>query len=292
MPINAQILDNPKSDRVRRIADLTRAKGRERSGRFLIEGPQSVREAVTWRPDVVQDLYVEVSQALEHPRIISSTLEKIVETSQDATIYVHYCTGDVMRRISPDAQGIVAVGNAESMHAGADDVELGKNGRGPQIAAFWQVRDPGNAGTVIRSADAAGCAGVVLVDDCVDIFNPKVIRSTAGSLFHLPVVSMGTDEYFDWCAERGLAVYAADVYGTDARPPEPLTDVLAVPQSLAQAKTVLFGNEARGLTQDVLERVDRIVSIPIYGKAESLNLGTSAAVMLLSLAMSSHVERM
>ena len=76
MPINAQILDNPKSDRVRRIADLTRAKGRERSGRFLIEGPQSVREAVTWRPDVVQDLYVEVSQALEHPRIISSTLEK------------------------------------------------------------------------------------------------------------------------------------------------------------------------------------------------------------------------
>ena len=140
MPINAQILDNPKSDRVRRIADLTRAKGRERSGRFLIEGPQSVREAVTWRPDVVQDLYVEVSQALEHPRIISSTLEKIVGTSQDATIYVHYCTGDVMHRISPDAQGIVAVGNAESMHAGADDVELGKNGRGPQIAAFWQVR--------------------------------------------------------------------------------------------------------------------------------------------------------
>ena len=119
-----------------------------------------------------------------------------------------------------------------------------------------------------------------------------MIRSTAGSLFHLPVVSMGTDEYFDWCAERGLAVYAADVYGTDARPPEPLTDVLAVPQSLAQAKAVLFGNEARGLTQDVLERVDRIVSIPIYGKAESLNLGTSAAVMLLSLAMSSHVERM
>ena len=119
-----------------------------------------------------------------------------------------------------------------------------------------------------------------------------MIRSTAGSLFHLPVVSMGTDEYFDWCAERGLAVYAADVYGTDARPPEPLTDVLAVPQSFAQAKTVLFGNEARGLTQDVLERVDRIVSIPIYGKAESLNLGTSAAVMLLSLAMSSHVERM
>ena len=212
MPINAQILDNPKSDRVRRIADLTRAKGRERSGRFLIEGPQSVREAVTWRPDVVQDLYVEVSQALEHPRIISSTLEKIVETSQDATIYVHYCTGDVMRRISPDAQGIAAVGNAESMHAGADDVELGKNGRAPQIAAFWQVRDPGNAGTVIRAADAAGCDAVIFVDDCVDVLNPKVIRSTAGSLFHLPVLAMSTDEFFTWTGDHNMDVCGAPTY--------------------------------------------------------------------------------
>ena len=139
-----------------------------------------------------------------------------------------------------------------------------------------------------------------LAAETVDMTLP-VNRKPLGARHPLPklmedvedfFISMGTDEYFDWCAERGLAVYAADVYGTDARPPEPLTDVLAVPQSLAQAKTVLFGNEARGLTQDVLERVDRIVSIPIYGKAESLNLGTSAAVMLLSLAMSSHVERM
>ena len=203
---------------------------------------------------------------------------------------VHKVTHAVMQHMSSDAQGVLAVAD---MRAFLDSAVIdGDSDERTMVAAFWQVRDPGNAGTVIRSADAAGCAGVVLVDDCVDIFNPKVIRSTAGSLFHLPVVSMGTDEYFDWCAERGLAVYAADVYGTDARPPEPLTDVLAVPQSLAQAKTVLFGNEARGLTQDVLERVDRIVSIPIYGKAESLNLGTSAAEMLLSLAMSSHVERM
>ena len=70
MPITPKILDNPKSDRVRRITDLARAKGRERSGRFLIEGPQSVREAVTWRPDVVQDLYVEVAQAQDHPQIL------------------------------------------------------------------------------------------------------------------------------------------------------------------------------------------------------------------------------
>ena len=144
----------------------------------------------------------------------------------------------------------------------------------------------------INIADAAGCSAVVLVDDCVDMFNPKVVRSTAGSLFHLPILTMGTDDFFAWCDTHELAVYAADVYGTDSRQPESLTDVIAMPETLAGAKAVLFGNEARGLTKEVLERTDRIVSIPLYGKAESLNLGTSSSVMLLSLAMSSHVERM
>jgi len=219
-------------------------------------------------------------------------LEKIVETSQDATIYVHYCTGDVMHRISPDAQGIAAVGNAESMYAGADDVELGKNGQAPQIAVFWQVRDPGNAGTVIRAADAAGCDAVIFVDDCVDVLNPKVIRSTAGSLFHLPVLAMSTDEFFTWTGDHNLDVWAADVYGTEERKPESLPAVLADKAAVEAPKAVLFGNEARGLEPDILTRCGRIVSIPLYGKAESLNLGTSAAVMLMSLSMSGHVERM
>lgn len=289
MPINAQILDNPKSDRVRRIADLVRDKGRERSGRFLIEGPQAVREAVTWRPDVVQDLYVEVSQALEHPRIILSTLEKIVDKSQDSTIYVHYCSGDVIRHISKDAQGILAVGNARAMQCDTEDLKLGRK---PHIAAFWQVRDPGNAGTVIRAADAAGCDAVVFVDDCVDPLNPKVIRSTVGSLFHLPVLHMGTDEFFGWAKDHDMDVWAADVYGTEDRRPESLPQVLADPASADEAKAVLFGNEARGLEPEILGKCDRIVSIPLYGRAESLNLGTSAAVMLMSLAMSGHIETM
>lgn len=120
---------------------------------------------------------------------------------------MHKVTHAVMQHMSSDAQGVLAVAD---MRAFLDSAVIdGDSDERTMVAAFWQVRDPGNAGTVIRTADAVGCAGVVLVDDCVDIFNPKVIRSTAGSLFHLPVVSMGTDEYFDWCAERGLAVYAA-----------------------------------------------------------------------------------
>ncbi|KAA8819792.1 rRNA methyltransferase [Bifidobacterium rousetti] len=307
MPINQALLDNPKSDRVRRVADLARAKGRERSGRFLIEGPQSVREAVTWRPDVVQDLYVAVDDALGHVRYASDTLARIVETSQDATIYVHRATREVIERISKDAQGILAVGNMRAMHAEPESVALPAAGeRTPRIAAFWQVRDPGNAGTVIRAADAAGCDAVVFVDECVDPLNPKVVRSTAGSLFHIPVLEMDVEGFLAYCAEHDLTTVAADVYGTPDRRPESLptllaerteradvtgtagaagTDVVAKAEAARPGEAVLFGNEARGLPPEILACMDRIVSIPLYGKAESLNLGTSAAVMLMSLAM-------
>ncbi|KFI51333.1 TrmH family RNA methyltransferase [Bifidobacterium callitrichos] len=296
MPINQALLDNPKSDRVRRVADLARAKGRERSGRFLIEGPQSVREAVTWRPDVVQDLYVAVDDTLGRVRYASDTLARIVETSQDATIYVHRATREVIERISKDAQGILAVGNMNAMHVEPESVALPAAGeRTPRIAAFWQVRDPGNAGTVIRAADAAGCDAVILVDECVDPLNPKVVRSTAGSLFHIPVLEMDVEGFLAYCAEHNLTTIAADVYGTPDRRPESLPALLAEradargddgeAEAARPGEAVLFGNEARGLPPEILTRMDRIVSIPLYGKAESLNLGTSAAVMLMSLAM-------
>ena len=155
------------------------------------------------------------------------------------------------------------------------------------------MRDPGNAGTVIRAADAAGCDAVIFVDDCVDVLNPKVIRSTAGSLFHLPVLAMSTDEFFTWTGDdHNMGVWAANVYGTEECKPESLPAVLADKAAVEAPKAVLFGNEARGLEPDILTRCGRIVSIPLYGKAESLNLGTSAAVMLMSLSMSGHVERM
>ncbi|RSX53201.1 rRNA methylase [Bifidobacterium goeldii] len=297
MPINAQILDNPKSDRVRRVAELTNRKARERSGRFLIEGPQSVREAVMWHPEIVSDLYVEAVEGERGPRIDSETLRQIVESAQhngkghaQAKIYVHPASREVMHRISPDCQGIAAVGNAEAMQSDAHNLHFEHK---PFIAAFWQVRDPGNAGTVIRAADAAGCDAVVFIDDCVDTLNPKVIRSTAGSLFHIPVVRMGTDEFFTWSAEHSITTIAADVYGVDQYAPVELPELLESQRDmLHDAKAVIFGNEARGLEAELLRHVDHIVRIPLYGKAESLNLATSAAIMLMSMAMSSHIGTM
>ncbi|WEV70016.1 RNA methyltransferase [Bifidobacterium sp. ESL0775] len=329
MPFNQHIIDNPKSERVRRVAELEKSKGRKKAGKFLIEGPQSVREAVRWMPDVVEDCYVQMDERRDG--LLSPVVEDIAREADGQGLYIHQVTGDVMHRMSTDSQGIVAVGDLEAMKQRMSDEfetpqnrEVSKNQADKTLAAFWQIRDPGNAGTVIRSADAAGCRAVIFVDDCVDRFNPKVIRSTAGSLFHLPVVTMGTDELFTWAQAQELEVMAADVYGTEKVKPESLIDVVtesghsstgnggnrsgrgndalrhdgndniarskpddenAANQSKRTSRVILFGNEARGLPHDVLERVQRIVSIPLYGKAESLNLATSTSVMLFTLAM-------
>lgn len=302
MPLNNEILSNPHADRVRKIAGLESKSQRERSGRFLIEGPQSVREAIRWRPDAVTDLYVQMSG--DDPQPANQTIAEIYREAldnpragQQGGLYIHGATAKVLRQISGDCQGIAAVGLTERMQDDPDDLDWSDH---PMVAAFWQVRDPGNAGTVIRAADAAGCDAVIFVDDSVDRFNPKVIRATAGSLFHVPVLTMTTQDFLGWCAGEHSTLVAADVHGTPDRAPEQLPGLLGERghmlehelQDSSRPLTVLFGNEARGLPAHLVEQADRVVAIPIYGKAESLNLATSAAVMLMSLAMSSHIGKM
>ena len=169
-------------------------------------------------------------------------------------------------------------------------------GAGPRlIAVLCQVRDPGNAGTVLRAADSAGADAVVLTASSVDIYNPKAVRSTAGSLFHLPVV-LGADAaaVAAACKARGIGILAADGYGTlnlDALQDENARRRLtgAGPESaydLAAPTAWFFGNEAQGLSPDELELADHRVAVPVYGAAESLNLGTAATVCLYASARS------
>ncbi|RBP99972.1 TrmH family RNA methyltransferase [Bifidobacterium xylocopae] len=296
MPEYREIIDNFRSERIRRVADLADRRQRQRHGRFLVEGPQSVREAVLCRPRALTDLYIEATDGdLSAVSPVVARIRKQAQ-SQAPEVYIHYVSARVMRVISKDAQGIAAVGRLDAMAVDADSAlaPAQADGSAPGlVAALWQVRDPGNAGTIIRAADAAGCRALVLVDECVDPYNPKVLRSTAGSIFHIPVVRLSTDDFFGHCDSLGLDVLAADVYGTTDLRPESLPDYLARTRDCGMRPTaVLFGNEARGLPESVLARTRDIVSIPIYGQAESLNLATSASVMLYALAMSSRLGRM
>ena len=341
MPLK-ELMDNPHSDRVKRICAIKRIKSHENL-KFLVEGPQSVREAVRYASDFICDIYalddavyaLESSDALESPNNSAgcyvsnaansnssstntstnistdtstnistdtstniSTITSIVRESLEKQCYVHPVTSDVMKKISTDSQGIVAVLDAKSLEDSYEsDIKnledcAKKSSKTLRIAACWQVRDPGNAGAIIRVADVAGCDAVVFVDDCVNLQNPKLVRSTAGSLFHLPVITMSESEWFDWASSAGVKIIAADIYGTKNRKPKDFPLVVKDSELMKSSLAVLFGNEARGLNEEILNKVDEISIIPIYGKAESMNLATSAAVMLMGLAMSSHERKM
>ncbi|WP_084104180.1 RNA methyltransferase [Demequina sp. NBRC 110056] len=259
-------LSNPRAERVRKVAALSGRPARSRAGQFLVEGPQGVREAVAFAPERVRDVYLSADALAKHPQIVADALA--------AELWVHLATDEVVAAMSVDSQGILAV--VETAGASLDDIVAAK----PRlVAVLSNVRDPGNAGTVIRAADAAGADAVVLAGDSVDITNPKVVRSTAGSLFHLPIARAPLADACIALSEAGLTLLAADGSGTVE-----LGGEGAGGASLGGPTAWVFGNEAWGLAEDDLALVDTVVRIPIYGRAESLNLATAASVCLYASA--------
>jgi RNA methyltransferase, TrmH family len=171
-------------------------------------------------------------------------------------------------------QGLVAVCRAVDVPLSA---ALATNPR--LVAVLVDVADPGNAGTILRTADAAGADAVVLTGESVDVYNGKSVRASAGSLFHLDVV-VGADPYEVLARARatGSTTLATSGRGTSD------LDALIDDGTLCDPIVWLFGNEAHGLPEQIIETADRSVRVPIYGGAESLNLAAAAAVCLYASA--------
>ncbi|WP_292834656.1 RNA methyltransferase [Microbacterium sp.] len=265
------MLENPRSPRVRAVAKLTKRSARQETGLFLLEGPQAAREAVAFRPDTVVELFATPTAMERHP--------DLRDAARDAGIEVVFTTEAVLDAMADTVtpQGIVAVArqaltSLREVFAAAPKL----------IAICEEVRDPGNLGTIIRAADAAGADAVVLTGRTVDPYNPKVVRATTGSLFHVPVaMSADLAETIARARASGLQVIAADVGGDD---------FLARRDVLREPTAWLFGNEARGLEDEALALVDVSLRLPIYGRAESLNLATAASVCLYESAFAQRSE--
>jgi TrmH family RNA methyltransferase len=142
------------------------------------------------------------------------------------------------------------------------------------VAVLVGVSDPGNAGTVIRVADAAGAHAVILAGDAVDPHNGKCVRASTGSVFHVPIARAPVTDVLDACRAAGLRLIAADGHATAELAPGTVTGPTAW----------LFGSEAHGLPEEVKSAADESLRVPIYGKAESLNLATAATVCLYATA--------
>ena len=233
---------------------------------FLAEGPQAVREAL--RAGVVTDLYVDPAAG--------DRLGELVDLAADLGVDTHPLGGRDLAALTDTVtpQGVVAtcrrvdVALPEVLRPGA-----------ALVVCCVQVRDPGNAGTVVRCADAFGADGVVLTTGSVELTNPKTVRASVGSLFHLPV-TVGADLTAVVAAAHaaGLQVLAADGSG-DVELSE-----LSHTGRLARPTLWLFGNEAWGMPAEDRELADLVVRVPLYGAAESLNLATAAAVCLYTTA--------
>ena len=264
------MLDNPRSPRVRSVAKLAKRDARTSTGLFLLEGPQAVEEALRFRPELLVDLFA-TPTALER-------YSNLARAAADAGLEVEFVTEHVLDTMADTVapQGIVAV--CRQFPTSVRDILSGAT----LVAVLEEVRDPGNAGTIIRAADAAGADGVILTGRSVDLYNPKVVRASTGSIFHLPVaVGAELESVLERARENGLTVLAADIKGDD---------LLAARQEgqLAKPTAWLFGNEARGLSDEYLALADRAITVPIYGHAESMNLATAASVCLYESAFAQH----
>jgi len=256
-----------RSPRVRAARQLAKRAFRQRARSFLAEGPQAVGEALA-SGAAVTELFV------TGPALARFGELAAVAAGRGAT--VHAVSGDVMTELAQTVtpQGLLAVCQFV-------DVPLTRLlAAGPRlVVVLASVRDPGNAGTVLRTADAAGADGVIFSGASVDPYNSKCVRASAGSLFHLPVVvDAPLAESVLALRGAGLRVLAAD--GGAHR----TLDEAESAAGLGQPTAWLFGNEAWGLPGDVLALADEAVAVPIYGRAESLNLAAAAAVCLYASA--------
>jgi len=252
------VISSLKNPKVVAAARLHKRAMREQDRRFLVEGARGVREALAETPPAVQTLFVE------------DDLHELAVRAREVGVDVVHADPAVMARLTSTVtpQGVVGI-------ASFVDVPLGELPMDGCVSVLHEVRDPGNAGTIVRSADASGTSGVVFTTSSVDVYNSKTVRAAAGSVFHVPLVrGVSTGEAIEDLRGRGHRILAMDARGSEQ----------LYATDLAGPIAFVFGNEAHGLPQDVVAMADATVRVPHGGSAESLNLAAAATVCLFERA--------
>jgi RNA methyltransferase, TrmH family len=257
------VITSPSNPAVRAARKLARAPARARmGGQFLLEGPEGIREALAAGHVPVTVLATERAAA-RHGGLLN--------TARAAGSRVLHVAEPLLAGLAHTAtpQGLVAVlpGVTRSLDGLPAAPRL--------VCVLAEVRDPGNAGTVIRTADAFGADAVATTSGSVDPQSPKAARAAAGSLFHLPVVAgVPWPDLRAALRERGLRLVGADPHAPATVQTAPLHEPVAL----------VLGNEAHGLPATVRDDLDLVVRVPLAGRAESLNLAAAAAVLLYEAA--------
>ena len=248
------MISSVRNPKVASAIRLKKRDEREAQQRFLVEG-RSLVESI--------DAGLEV--------LFHTAPSSLVERAAAKGVAVQQVSDQVMAKLTSTVtpQGLVGIAHFVDVDLSALDPTSGC------VAVLSQVRDPGNAGTVLRSAEACGAAGVIFTEGSVDAYNPKTVRASAGSLFHLPVVrGPSVVDAISGLREKGYAILAASADG----------DADMYELGFTPGTAFLFGNEARGLPRDLSALADMTVRVPMAGRAESLNLAAAATILLFEWA--------
>ncbi len=249
---------------IKEVRSLKNKGARDEQGLYFIEGTRFVGEAVSeYLKGTVVLKYVIVSDSFA----VSAVARNLTEPCEEKGLRVYQVPDSLLESISDtrNPQGILAVIGLERMYL--KDARVS----GGLLVILDNIKDPGNMGTIIRTADAADCAGVIIPDGCVELFNPKVLRSTMGSVYHLPLWHCGSiHEAMSFCREKGFLLCASHLEGA----------VSIYDADLSGDTVLIIGSEAEGISEETRRYADVLVKIPMAGRAESLNASVAAGVMI------------
>lgn len=254
-----RLITSLTNDTVKAVRALHMRKERETTGLFLAEGLKFIGEALD-QGRAPRTLLVGM-EARPHPLLDRARAETVAAGGEIVTV-----THPILEKISRRENPQTVLGVFEQAYTPLTAIH-------PSAAPCWialeQVRDPGNLGTIIRTADAAGCGGVILIGDCVDPFSVEAVRATMGSVFAVAIARATSAEFLAW-----RQTWAGGVVGTRL---DAATDYRAVPY--ASPTLILMGNEQAGLTDGLAVACDVNVKIPMRGRADSLNLAIATGIM-------------
>jgi len=240
-----------------------KARARKEADAFLAEGVKMFLEAPT---DRIREIYISESFSCSDERQERAVREKL------ASLPCETVASEVFRKISDTCspQGILCT--VQSFHYGLSDLLKGKE---PLLLVLEDIQDPGNVGTMIRTGEGAGVDGVILCGDTADIYNPKTVRATMGSVYRVPFLyAERTTDVIRWLQDRGIRVFAAHLKGKENY------DTC----DYRRGSAFLIGNEGKGLKEETAALADVYMKIPMAGNVESLNAGAAAAILLYEAA--------
>ncbi|MBC5997459.1 RNA methyltransferase [Romboutsia ilealis] len=260
------MISSKDNEKIKYTKSLLKTKGRTKEGKFIIEGYRILTLAIECKANLD---YVFINEEFENKKEHLDFLKILKEKN----VKIYKTTNKIFKELvdTENTQGILAVVGFKNRY-----IDNNINDSHKFVLILDRIQDPGNMGTIIRTADAAGVDAIINLKGCVDIYNPKVIRSTMGSIFDMNIIQSNQEDTLRVLKEKGFEIVSSYLN----------TDNYYNTVSYKDKVALVIGNEANGVNDELIEESDTLVKIPIYGNAESLNAAISSAILMYEIKKS------